>query len=410
MNGKQVWTAAILLLVLVAVGCVHGEILSVAPSGGDYSALQQALDAASPGDVIEIASGTYPGGVIVDLPVTLSGEDGTRIGTDADTVALYVKADGVVIRNLACTASGAGIIANQTEGLQTDGCRVISDDSGIILTNCRESVVTNTEVTARRMGIEAAFCTGTTISKSRITAAGVGIAIKDSSDTRVESTRLLGTEIGILAENSDGCRLNETTFAGNGAGVLGIGIKECTITGSAFTDVTQYIQFYAASGCLVEAPSLQGPAFFAADIFSDTEYRCGPYSVTGRDFGLLYNPYEPPEGYLLFGDAMNVTFIAAAESPEPSAVTITADLPGDVTGIAENTYGLYRTDGGNPVLVAVPDISDGGVHTLQTTVTESGHFALMARTEGEGMPYYYIFLGVIIALGVLFLLVLWRKR
>ncbi len=410
MNGKTTTAAVILLLVLFAVGCVQAQTISVAPAGGDYPDLRQALDAASSGDVILIAAGAYPGGVIVNMPVTLSGEDGATVGTDADTVSLFVNADDVVIRNLACTASGAGIIANQTDGLQADGCRVISDDTGILLTGCSNSTITSTEVTAKRTGIEAAFCNATTISRSRVSAGSVGIAIKDSTDAAVEEVRILGADIGILTESSRGCRLNANTFAGVGGAVLGIGISECTITGSTFTDVTQYIQFYAASGCSVEAPSLQGPAYFAADIFSDTGYRCGPYSVTGRDFGLLYDSYEPPEGYQLFGDAMNITFITAAESPEPSSVTITADLPANTTGFAENTYGLYRTDGTAPVLVAAPEVSDGGQEILRMNVTKPGHIALMARAQAEKSPYYIIFLWVVVALGVLLLLVVWRKR
>lgn len=411
MNGKTIWAVTILLLVLMAMaGSAQAQTLSVAPSGGDYPALQQALDAASPGDEITVAAGTYPGGVSVNVPVTLSGVDGVSIGTGTDTVALYVNADDVVIQNLACTASGAGIIANQTEGFQADGCRIISDDSGIILTGCRESALTNTEVTAQRTGIEISSCTGTTITNSRITAESLGLSIRDSSDTTVTGTHILGTEVGILAENAATCILTDTTFAGVGGAILGIGIADSTISGSAFSDIIQYIQFYAASGCRVEAPSLQGPPFFAADIFSDTEYRFRLYNVTGQDVALLYEPYEAPEGYLLFGDAMNITFITAAESPEPPFATITTNHMPDANGIAENTYGIYRIDGDELFQVAFPEIADGGTQILQATVTEPGHFALMARAEEEETPYYYIYLWGIVALGVLLLLVLWRKR
>ena len=410
MTGNTARVFAVLLCALIAVGGVHGATFTVAPEGGTYTDLQQALGAAAPGDEIVIRAGTYPGGVVVEIPVTISGEEGAKIGTAADSTALSVTADDVTIRNLACTAAGAGIIANQTTGLEIRDCRVISDSVGILCTGCRESVLRNTQVMAQQTGIEAAFCTGTTISGCRVTADGIGVTLRDTADTALEGVHLMGAELGILAENAERCEITDTTFAGNSAGMLGVGITDCTITGSAFSDVIQYIQFYAASGCRVEALSLQGPTYFAADIFSDTGYQSGPYSVTGRDFGLLYNPYKAPEGYLLFGDAMNITFIAAAESPEPPSVTITADLPADTIGIAKNTYGLYRTDGTAPVLMAVPAVSDGGAQTLQMNVTESGHFALMARTEAEETPYYYIFLWGMVALGVLLLLVLWRRR
>ncbi|WP_281175347.1 hypothetical protein [Methanogenium cariaci] len=43
-------------------------------------------------------------------------------------------------------------------------------------------------------------------------------------------------------------------------------------------------------------------------------------------------------------------------------------------------------------------------------MTEPSQFALMAGGAEEETPYYYIFLGEIVALGVLLLLMLWRKR
>lgn len=410
MNGKKRMIAFILLVLIMIAGGAQAQTLSVAPSEGDYPDLQQAIDAASPCDEITVAAGIYPGGVIISVPVTLSGVDGATIGTPSDTVALYVNANGVAIKNLACTASGAGIIANQTDGFQADGCQIISDDSGILLTGCEGSAITNTQINAQRTGIGISSCTGTTITNSRITADSLGLSIQDSADTTVTGTHIFGTEVGILAENTAECTVTDTTFAGVGGAVLGIGINESTITGPVFSDVTQFIQFYAASGCRVEAPSLQGPAFFAADIFSDTEYRFDTYTVTGQDIGLIYEPYEVPEGYLLFGDAMNISFIAAAKSTKNPFATITADYSPDTIGIAENTYAIYRIDGDEPVLVAVPKIADNGTQILQATVTEPGHFALMARAEEEKTPYYYIYLWGIVALGVLLLLVLWRKR
>ncbi|WAI00617.1 right-handed parallel beta-helix repeat-containing protein [Methanogenium organophilum] len=410
MTEKAARVLAVLLCILIAMGGVQGATLTVAPDGGAYTDLHQALDAAAPGDEIVVRAGTYPGGVVIGVPVTVSGEEGATIGTAGDTTALSVTADDVIIRNLACTAAGVGIIANQTDGLVVRDCRVISDGVGILCSRCNESTLATTQVMAAQTGIETMFCMGTKISGCQVTADGIGITLRDTEDTALEGVHLMGAELGILAENAERCEITNTTFTGNGAGILGVGITDCSITGSAFSDVIQYIQFYAASGCSVETPSLEGPTYFAADIFSNTTYCCDPYTVSGRDFGLLADTYTPPEGYQLFGDAMNITFISAAESAEAPSVTIEADIPAELPGIAGNTYGIYRTDGTEPVLMAVPDVSEEGSQILQMTVTEPAHIALMARTEADETPYYYIFLWAVVALGVLLLLVLWRKR
>jgi pectin methylesterase-like acyl-CoA thioesterase len=54
----------------------RGSTLTVCPGGCEYSSIQAAVDAASPGDIVKVQSGTYEGDVnIVEDNITLRGVD-----------------------------------------------------------------------------------------------------------------------------------------------------------------------------------------------------------------------------------------------------------------------------------------------------------------------------------------------
>ena len=66
--------------------------------------VQAAIDAASPGDIIEIERGTYPGGLRIDKPLTLRGLqrptiDGLLQANTISVQAEHVTIEGLIIRN-----------------------------------------------------------------------------------------------------------------------------------------------------------------------------------------------------------------------------------------------------------------------------------------------------------------------
>ena len=66
--------------------------------------VQTAIDAAAPGDIVEIARGTYPGALRIDKPLTLRGIgrptiDGQLLANTISVVAEHVTIEGLIIRN-----------------------------------------------------------------------------------------------------------------------------------------------------------------------------------------------------------------------------------------------------------------------------------------------------------------------
>ena len=81
---KRAAPFAFLLAALLAAsgGTAWAATLQVCPSGCAYSTIPAAIAAASNGDTITIAAGTYAGGFFIDKNLTLVGAD-----TDSVTIS-----------------------------------------------------------------------------------------------------------------------------------------------------------------------------------------------------------------------------------------------------------------------------------------------------------------------------------
>jgi len=99
--------AAVMPACLVMGGPVYAALIPV--QGG--AALQAAIEAAEPGDTLLLASGEYPGNIVIDKSLTLQGPDdrsaiiiGERKGR-----SIWVKAEDVALRQLTVRNSGLSL-------------------------------------------------------------------------------------------------------------------------------------------------------------------------------------------------------------------------------------------------------------------------------------------------------------
>ncbi|MFQ6060082.1 MAG: nitrous oxide reductase family maturation protein NosD [Thermoplasmata archaeon] len=98
-----------------------GDIITVDDDGpADFKTIQEAIDAANPGDTIFVYAGTYPEHVIVNKTVTLKGEDQELVivtGEGTGTVFL-VTADSVSISHFTVRDGEYGIFSDKTDALE----------------------------------------------------------------------------------------------------------------------------------------------------------------------------------------------------------------------------------------------------------------------------------------------------
>ena len=93
------------------IGEVSGAILYVnsTGSGGAYTSIQDAVDAANPGDTVFVYGGIYYENVIINTPVTLIGERGvTSINGSGSGKVVKIEVDNVVVDGFNIESCGSG--------------------------------------------------------------------------------------------------------------------------------------------------------------------------------------------------------------------------------------------------------------------------------------------------------------
>ena len=132
-----------LLTLLVPTGLVLADDADIIVSPGD--SIQHAIDEAEPGNTILIKSGEYIGGINIDKPLTLKGEDGAIIESEGQSYTIGVLEGNVTIDNLKIT--GAKDYEILIAGENADDYSE-TDRNKITVTNCSFESVSPTEVNA----------------------------------------------------------------------------------------------------------------------------------------------------------------------------------------------------------------------------------------------------------------------
>jgi parallel beta-helix repeat protein len=210
---------------------------------GDFSKVQEALNAAEPGDVILIAGGDYPENLLITKSVTLqgAGRDFVRIVGDGTVPTVVIsKAQNVVISGVTITNGRTGIEMADSSLTLSDAVlkrnirRGLSAERSVV--EIKDSEVLETQPDAEGFqgsGIRISDHSKVTI--TNVTVAGnarVGIAVIDSSEATIVGTRVLGTKPnasgaygwGIDVSVNSKATIRENTISGNTA--VGIGITE----------------------------------------------------------------------------------------------------------------------------------------------------------------------------------------
>jgi parallel beta-helix repeat protein len=169
--------------------------------------IQRAVDAARPGDTIEVEPGTYPESVLVDVDrVTLRGlvRDGRRAvldGGGALTDAVIASGHGFTIEGLA--------LRNYTSnGITVQGA------TGVVF---RDLVVENTGL----YGVYPVECRDVLVEKVVVTGAkDAAIYVGQSADIVVRANEVHGNVTGIEIENSTGALVEGNYAHDNTGGIL----------------------------------------------------------------------------------------------------------------------------------------------------------------------------------------------
>lgn len=218
--------------------------------GSEYSTISAALAAASRGDTIRVAAGTYVEPTLeLDKPVTLIGQAGAILDGDGERGLVRVTADsvtveGFTIRNtgISFTEDRAGILVDKSQYCAIRGNILEDTFFGIYLANSGDCEISGNTLQANG---------------ERETRSGNGIHLWYSIRIRIEGNRIRGHRDGIyfefvedsdVSDNdsrgniryglhfmfSDGCNYRRNVFADNGAGVAVMYTRDILMDGNDF--------------------------------------------------------------------------------------------------------------------------------------------------------------------------------
>ncbi|TET89275.1 MAG: hypothetical protein E3J35_10310 [Methanomassiliicoccales archaeon] len=206
------------VVLLALPGIVTAPTLYVGGSGpGNYTTIQSAVDAASPGDSVFIFAGTYEESVLVNKTLSLVGEDKdlTILGSGSKLYVILVTADWVNITGLTITDKWAvGLELENADNCTIDSIVISQGYPGVHLKHSNYNSLTNTFFT--KSGILLSHSNNNWISNNWLSNSFYGIHIRDSGDNSIASNVISDSWYGIYLQDTTTTTITSNVLTNNG--------------------------------------------------------------------------------------------------------------------------------------------------------------------------------------------------
>ncbi len=219
-NLRVLGTAIAILAGLVLTGGNQAQAASfcVNPSGSDgcYTTIGDAVAAASPGDTIQVAQGTYKEDVVIGKPLSLIGHNAADTIIDATGLANGIYVDGLDNSGLANVTVSGFTVEN-------------ANFEGILITNASSVAIQGNRVTGndRSLNFAAGKCPGLpAFETAEGEDCGEGIHLSGVANSFLSSNLIDGNSGGVLVSDETG-PTHDNMIANN---VVKKNLLDCGIT------------------------------------------------------------------------------------------------------------------------------------------------------------------------------------
>ncbi len=265
MSARFTKTAGMAAVLAALPAVAVAASLAVAPVDG--RPLQQAIDAAMPGDVVTLEPGDHAGPIIIDKPLTLVGKPGAAVRGNGRGSVIRIEAEGVTVRGLAVSGSGrelpardSGIYAAQTaKGAVIEDNTVTDNLSGIYLYGAVDSIARRNRIVGLKSG--------------RLSEAGSGVTIWNAPGAKVQD--------------------NDISFGRDG--IATTASKRNVFSGNRFRNLRFAIHYMYTNDSEIRDNVSTGNSVGYAIMYSNRLKIIGNVSDGDRDHGLLLNAANSSE-------------------------------------------------------------------------------------------------------------------
>ena len=203
---------------------------------GEKSTLQKLIDATEPGGTLQLEGRTYRGSVTISKPITIQGEEDTKIGS-LDTAITISNAKNVVIENITIQAEEVAIVGEKVESLLLKNIEVEQGTAGIQLTDSTDINLKNVDITADEghfstKGHAIAIYKSTNVQASDCDIRRVmdGFYIEHVDDITLSNNRIKEGRYAVHMMYSDNVKVNDNKVTSNMTGFMIMVAKNVMIT------------------------------------------------------------------------------------------------------------------------------------------------------------------------------------
>jgi len=237
---------------------VAAEVVRVAPGDGT---LQTAINAANPGDTLELQVGIYSGAVVVDRSITVAGQPGSVLDGKGTGHVVWVNAPDVIIRGIS---------------LRNSGFSLDTEDSGVFVTDQGDRAL---------------------IENNHFEDNLIGIYLKGPEQATVRENVIVGSQYhrvndrgnGIYLWNTPGSRVEGNDIRYGRDGIFVTTSHHNAFLNNRFRDMRYAIHYmYTHDSEVAGNISIRNHSAWAL-MFSDRLTVTGNQSIGDRDRGLFLN-------------------------------------------------------------------------------------------------------------------------
>jgi parallel beta-helix repeat protein len=218
-----------------------------------HKSINQAVAAASSGDIIYMKPGIYDEEVTVDKTITikpLTGEKGIILldGSDKE-IGIKIAADGCSIEGLTLKNYTQAGIMIESNGNTIRNCQFVNDAPGVMIKGSAQNTIEGNSMRDCKSGVVSwSGASQNVISKNNIEGGMASIILKDVGKDSILDNELSKGSVGIAVENSSTIRISTNII--KDSILFGINLyntSDCTLTDNIYSGNKRGMYFTTAN-------------------------------------------------------------------------------------------------------------------------------------------------------------------